>query len=102
MSVKLGIGYRHLHDEETCKPNPFIMEQKFYRIRQIIGDPKKGIPAIIPVSRATWYKAVAEGRFPKPVRLTEKTAAWRASDIDALVERLNNGMNDAPKRDGAA
>ncbi|NTV01569.1 MAG: AlpA family phage regulatory protein [Chlorobiaceae bacterium] len=78
------------------------MEQKFYRIRQIIGDPKKGIPAIIPVSRATWYKAVAEGRFPKPVRLTEKTAAWRASDIDALVERLNNGMNDAPKRDGAA
>ncbi|KZK75102.1 MAG: AlpA family transcriptional regulator [Pelodictyon luteolum] len=78
------------------------MEQKFYRIRQIIGDPKKGIPPIIPVSRASWYKAVAEGRFPKPVRLTEKTSAWRAADIQELVERFDKGMNAAPKKDGAA
>lgn len=64
---------------------------KFYRLRDIIGDRKQGIPSILPVSRAAWYAGIKEGRYPKPVKLSEKTAAWRAVDIELLVERLNNG-----------
>ncbi len=64
---------------------------KFYRLREIIGDRKLGIPGIVPVSRAAWYAGIKNGRYPKPVKLSEKTAAWRVSDIEVLVERLNKG-----------
>ena len=64
---------------------------KFYRLREIIGDRKQGIPGIVPVSRAAWYAGMKNGHYPKPVKLSEKTAAWRVSDIELLVERLNKG-----------
>jgi predicted DNA-binding transcriptional regulator AlpA len=57
----------------------------FLRLNQIIGN--KGAPAIIPVSRSTWWAGVREGRFPKPIKLSKRTTAWRVSDIRALIER---------------
>jgi len=51
----------------------------FLRLRDIIGD--KDNQGIIPVSRSSWYKGVAEGRYPKPVKLGERTSAWRIEDI---------------------
>lgn len=64
---------------------------RFYRLREIIGDRKQGIPGIVPVSKAAWYAGIKEGRYPKPVKLSEKTSAWRSEDIDSLVKRINNG-----------
>lgn len=64
------------------------MTMRFMRLREILGDPKQGIPAIIPVSRTTWYEGVKQGKFPAPVQLTERTTAWRSTDIEELVERL--------------
>lgn len=46
---------------------------------------------IIPVSRATWYEGVKNGRFPAQVKLGPRIAAWRRSDIDRLVASLNGG-----------
>lgn len=40
---------------------------------------------IIPVSRATWYAGIKEGRFPAQVKLGPRVSAWRRSDIDRLV-----------------
>ncbi|WP_243363849.1 helix-turn-helix transcriptional regulator [Fundidesulfovibrio terrae] len=65
---------------------PHIPETLF-RLSSIIGNPSKGIPAIIPVSKSTWWAKVASGEFPKPVRIGRCTA-WKASDITALVDRL--------------
>ena len=64
---------------------------RFYRLRDIIGDRKAGIPPIIPVCRTSWYAGIKEGRYPKPVKLTERTSAWRSTDIDELVQRLSIG-----------
>ncbi|HOY65493.1 MAG TPA: AlpA family phage regulatory protein [Candidatus Ozemobacteraceae bacterium] len=58
------------------------------RISQICGDRKRGIPAIVPVSRSTWWAGVASGRFPAPVRLGSKLTFWKAADIRALLEKL--------------
>jgi hypothetical protein len=66
--------------------------QRFYRIWDVIGNRKRGIPGIIPMSRASWYQGIKNGRFPKPVKLSEKSSAWRSEDIDALVKRINNGQ----------
>jgi len=43
---------------------------------------------IVPVSKSTWWAGVREGRYPKPVKLSANTTAWRAEDIRALIERL--------------
>lgn len=42
-----------------------IPEIGFLRLRDVIGG--KDNPGIIPVSRSSWYKGIAEGRYPKPV-----------------------------------
>ena len=62
----------------------------YLRLPQIIGDANRDppIPAIMPVSRSTWWQGVRDGRFPKPVKLGPKTTAWRVEDINDLIERL--------------
>ena len=59
----------------------------FLRLRDVIGG--KGNPGIIPVSRSSWYKGIAEGRYPKPVKLSERTSAWKIEDIRKLIDELN-------------
>lgn len=56
----------------------------FLRINQIVGN--KTTPAIIPISRSSWWAGVREGRFPKPVKLGKRTTVWKVSDIRALIE----------------
>lgn len=41
-----------------------------------------------PVSKSGWLEGVRCGRFPKGVLLSPKVRAWRASDIDALINSL--------------
>jgi predicted DNA-binding transcriptional regulator AlpA len=65
-----------------------LPETGYLRLPQIIGDAKRGIPAIIPVSKSSWWAGVASGKFPKQVKLGPRTAAWRVSDIRALIESV--------------
>lgn len=60
----------------------------YVRLRQIIGDPKADppMPPVIPVSKATWYQGIRDGRFPKPIKLSKRISVWRVEDIRALVE----------------
>ena len=41
--------------------------------------------ALVPVSRAGWWAGVASGRYPKPVKIGERSVAWRSQDIAALI-----------------
>jgi predicted DNA-binding transcriptional regulator AlpA len=68
------------------------------RLTQIIGDRRRGIPPIIPVSRTTWLEGVRTGRFPQPVREIAgvRVTAWRVEDIRAMLDAA------APPRSKAA
>jgi hypothetical protein len=57
----------------------------YLRLSQIIGNPKQGIPAIFPVSKSTWWAGVKTGKYPKPVKLSERCVAWRIEDIRTLL-----------------
>ncbi len=72
----------------TITPKHTLPETGFVRLPSIIGDAKADppIPAIIPVSRSTWLEGVKTGRYPRPVKLGPRVAAWRVSDIRALIE----------------
>lgn len=72
-------------------PNTLQIPQTGYlHLPQIIGNAKAEppTPALIPVSKSTWWQGVKDGRFPKPVKLSARTTAWRVEDIYALIEQL--------------
>lgn len=62
----------------------------FLRLPQIIGTSKTNppIPAIIPVSKSTWWAGVKSGKYPQPVKLSQRVTAWRTQDVLALIEQL--------------
>jgi predicted DNA-binding transcriptional regulator AlpA len=67
-----------------------LPQSGFARLTSIIGDPKADppIPALIPVSKSSWYAGIAKGIYPAPVRISANTVAWRWSDLNKLVEHL--------------
>lgn len=56
---------------------PNLPEDGFVRLPQILN--------LYPVARSTWWLGVREGRFPRPVKLSERVTAWRARDIRAFL-----------------
>jgi predicted DNA-binding transcriptional regulator AlpA len=74
-----------------------LPETGFLRLAQIIGNPKADppIPALIPVSKSTWWEGVKSGRFPAPVKLGPRTTAWRVEDIRVLIEAYFQGAVSA-------
>ncbi|MGB0920492.1 MAG: helix-turn-helix transcriptional regulator [Alphaproteobacteria bacterium] len=71
--------------------NP-LPETGYLRLRQIIGDQNQvpPLPALIPVSKSTWWAGVKSGRFPQPVKLGPRMTAWRVEDIRSLIIRLGS------------
>ncbi len=67
-----------------------LPETGFFRLRQIIGNPKADppVPPLIPVSRSTWWVGVKNGRFPKAVKLGPNTTVWRVEDIRSLISNV--------------
>ena len=65
-----------------------LPEAGFVRLHQIIGNPKANppIPAVIPVSKSTWWAGVKEGRFPQSVKLGPRTTVWSVDDIRQFID----------------
>ncbi len=66
-----------------------LPETGYLRLSQIIGSAKTvpATPALIPVSKSTWWAGVKSGRYPQPVRtLGVRITAWRVEDIRNLIQ----------------
>lgn len=63
-----------------------LPEAGFLRLSQILGNPKQGIPPIIPVKKTCWWAGVKSGRFPAPVKLGPRVVAWRVEAIKSFIE----------------
>lgn len=59
-----------------------LPETGFVRLSEVLK--------VIPVSKSTWWAGVKNGRFPKAVKLSARTTAWRAEDIHNLISELTN------------
>jgi len=71
---------------------PQLPETGFLRLKQIVGDPKAEppIPAILPISRTSFLNGVKSGKYPKSVKLGERTTAWRVEDIRELINSVGS------------
>jgi prophage regulatory protein len=45
----------------------------------------KHVVAVTGLSRSTIYSLLSANKFPKPIKLSERTVAWRTSVIDAWI-----------------
>ena len=61
----------------------------YLRIWQIVGDKKRGIEPILPIGRSTFLAGVKSGKYPQPVKLSERTTAWRKADILTLLNSMD-------------
>ena len=70
--------------------SPTQNTSRYLRLQQIIGNRNSFPPLepILPISASTWWAGVADGRFPKPVKLGPNTTAWRWEDIQGLLDNL--------------
>lgn len=52
-----------------------LPETGYLRLPQIIGDQQATppIPAVIPISKSSWWAGVKAGRYPKSVKLGPRT-----------------------------
>ena len=62
--------------EASSPPRPRLL-----RCKTVLSD-------YVPVSRSAWSQGIAKGIYPAPVQLSERSVAWRESDILDLLERL--------------
>lgn len=71
---------------------PQLPETGFLRLKQIVGDPKAEppIPAILPISRTSFLNGVKSGKYPKSIKLGERTTAWRVEDIRELINSVGS------------
>ena len=58
-----------------------IPETGFVRLSQVLS--------VIPIGKTCWWEGVKSGRFPKPIKLTERCTAWKAEDIRELIRALS-------------
>jgi prophage regulatory protein len=65
------------------------LKNRVIRIADIASTPSK--PGILPVSPATIWRWVRDGKFPKPFKIGCITA-WYAADIDAFVQGCAEGV----------
>lgn len=61
-------------------PQKVLPETGFVRLPVIIGP-----NGVFPVSKSAWWAGIAAGRYPRPVKLSERTSAWRVADIRKLI-----------------
>ena len=65
-----------------------LSDSALLRLPQVVGDQKRGIAPLVPVSRSTWWQWVRDGKAPKPVRIGPRCVAWRASEIRVFLDGL--------------
>lgn len=61
------------------------MSERLLRLPQVLDR--------IPVSKSTWWAGIRKGIFPRPVKLSPRTTAWRESDIDILCNQKQGKDN---------
>jgi prophage regulatory protein len=64
------------------------MPQKFLRLPEVRSR--------VPYSRATIYRLISSGEFPRPYGLGAHAVAWRESDIIAWIEKRTERRPNDP------
>lgn len=87
----LPVSAAPVASQDIAPSPPALPETGFLRLPDIIGDRRRGVAGLIPISRAKWYSWIKTRHVPKPVKFG-RTSVWRAEDVRALIKRLSTGV----------
>jgi len=63
-----------------------LPDSAFIREAQLVQSPKRPTtPAPLPFSAPTLWRMVAAGKFPKPLKLSERITAWRVGEVRSWI-----------------
>jgi predicted DNA-binding transcriptional regulator AlpA len=65
-----------------------IADTGLISVNDLLGSARQGIKPVFAISRATMYRAIAEGRLPPPIKLSSRFMAWESRVIKNLVADL--------------
>ena len=68
------------------------------RAARLIGDPlltARETAAVLTIHVVSLHRWVAEGRFPKPIRIGRSRIAWRRSVVDGWINERAAGAANA-------
>jgi predicted DNA-binding transcriptional regulator AlpA len=68
------------------------MSMRVYRLRGITGTKDKSVEGLLPVSPATIWRWVREGKFPKPFKLGAGTTVWDAVQVESFIAKQREGV----------
>ncbi|MDD2893402.1 MAG: AlpA family phage regulatory protein [Halothiobacillaceae bacterium] len=46
------------------------------------------VKAVFGHSRSTIYRLAAQGKFPSPIKISERSSAWKNSDLNEHMRKL--------------
>jgi prophage regulatory protein len=70
-----------------------LPEIGYLRLPQILGNPKKNLPALIPISKSSWWAGIKAGKYPAGVKLGPRTTAWTVESIHTLIASTKIGAS---------
>ena len=63
-----------------------LPDSAFIREARLVTSPKRPeVAAPLPFSAPTLWRMVAAGKFPKPLKLSERVTAWRVGSVRAWM-----------------
>ena len=65
-----------------------IKSERLLRPCEVYTDHTKGRRGKLPISRATYYQWIKEGKLPKAKRLSERISVHPEAEIDAAIALL--------------
>jgi prophage regulatory protein len=66
------------------------------RLRDIVGDRRRGVRGLLPICASSWWSGVASGRYPQPIKLSARTTCWHADEVLALIGKHRDQQKAAP------
>jgi prophage regulatory protein len=72
------------------------MSEKTSKLELIRESELRGL---VKLSHATIWRLYKKDRFPRPIRLTNRTVAWRLVDIERWLNERASQLVHSPSRD---
>jgi predicted DNA-binding transcriptional regulator AlpA len=69
-----------------------LPEEGFCKLPQVLK--------AIPVSKSTWFRGIASGKYPPSVKIGTRASAWRVEEIRKCIATLTIESDSSRKNSG--
>ena len=83
-------SFDELPESAFLRESQLVKSSKRNKAESQDSQPTEQAPSIFPFSSATLWRRVADGSFPKPVKLSTRVTAWRVGEIREFIKKISS------------